>query len=682
MNAIWFHRSFSLVLTALCLSAPLLPVLAVPVQIVSDTLVVNALSEVTVNGQTAETNLKNRSTYQSLDAAALKTTQALLVSEAVKFFSGAVVRDYGGLGGMKTVSVRGMGAQHTAVAYDGITLTDCQTGQVDLSRYSLDNIELISLTIGEGNDLFQPARLSASSGLLSLKTRRPVFLPGQRLTIGAGVKLGSFGLFNPTVLVENRVSNRYDLSFSGEYLGSNGEYPYRLYYGDADAAYSVVRRQNNQSDALRLESTLFGKLPGALQLDVKTYFYTSSKGLPGAVVLYNPQASQHLWDVNGFVQAHLEQTSQAAWRWQANAKYTGSWQRYLNPDYLGSTGKEDQWYQQDEAYLSTVFMRQWPFGVAVSLATDVAMNRMRSNLFHFSNPIRLTGLELVSVSYSDKLFNASVSLLGSYVNEETLDQEPANDRWKLMPSGNLSLKPWASAPFLLRAFYKASFRMPSFNDLYYSAVGNRNLKPENSRQFNLGVTLPEWQLSKGTVFRITVDGYHNRVTDKIQALPTKNIFVWSMVNLGLVDIKGLDVTTTLNQKLPRSMSLTATWNHSYERALDVTDPLSATYTNQIAYAPRIYGSGRLALKTPWVDAAWSVVYAGHRYVSGHNLKEYELPGYSDQSVSLERALQWRGTTFTLRGEVLNLANQSYEIIRNFPMPGRSFRLGVSVKLYQ
>lgn len=56
---------------------------------------------------------------------------------------------------MKTVSIRGMGAQHTAVSYDGVTMSNVQSGQIDISRFSLDNVSMITLSIGQSDDTFQ-----------------------------------------------------------------------------------------------------------------------------------------------------------------------------------------------------------------------------------------------------------------------------------------------------------------------------------------------------------------------------------------------------------------------------------------------------------------------------------------------------------------------------------------------
>ncbi|MBR5918477.1 MAG: Plug domain-containing protein, partial [Prevotella sp.] len=92
------------------------------------------------------------------------------LSDALRHFSGITLRDYGGAGGMKTVSVRGIGARHTAVVYDGIALSDCQTGEIDLSRYSLDQLDGLSLVIGDGDNIFQPARNQAAAATLVMET--------------------------------------------------------------------------------------------------------------------------------------------------------------------------------------------------------------------------------------------------------------------------------------------------------------------------------------------------------------------------------------------------------------------------------------------------------------------------------------------------------------------------------
>ena len=93
------------------------------------------------------------------------------MTDALKHMAGITVRDYGGAGGMKTVSARGIGSRHTMVTYDGIALSDCQTGEIDLSHYSIENMEQMTLTIGDADDIFRPARNMSSAAMLELQTR-------------------------------------------------------------------------------------------------------------------------------------------------------------------------------------------------------------------------------------------------------------------------------------------------------------------------------------------------------------------------------------------------------------------------------------------------------------------------------------------------------------------------------
>lgn len=85
-----------------------------------------------------------------------------------------------------------------------------------------------------------------------------------------------------------------------------------------------------------------------------------------------------------------------------------------------------------------------------------------------------------------------------------------------------------------------------FNDLYYQEVGNSKLKPENARQYNIGLTYSRNVCTFLPYLSATVDAYYNKVTDKIIAYPTKNLAVWSMRNLGSVEIKGIDATGSLS----------------------------------------------------------------------------------------------------------------------------------------
>lgn len=74
---------------------------------------------------------------------------------------------------MKTVNIRGLGTQHVGVFYDGVQLGNAQNGQIDLGRFSLDNMEAVSLYNGQKSAIFQSAKDFASAGSIYMTARHP-----------------------------------------------------------------------------------------------------------------------------------------------------------------------------------------------------------------------------------------------------------------------------------------------------------------------------------------------------------------------------------------------------------------------------------------------------------------------------------------------------------------------------
>ena len=109
---------------------------------------------------------------QVLKEVDLQRLNSLSVADAIRYFAGVQLKDYGGVGGLKTVNIRSMGTNHMAVFYDGIQLGNAQNGQVDLGRFSLDDVEEISLYNGQKSDIFQSAKDFGASGTIYITTRR------------------------------------------------------------------------------------------------------------------------------------------------------------------------------------------------------------------------------------------------------------------------------------------------------------------------------------------------------------------------------------------------------------------------------------------------------------------------------------------------------------------------------
>lgn len=248
-----------------------------------DTTHIYSIPEITVSDPYQTREVRSTTPEQIFSKEELKNLHVLQVSDAVKHFAGVTVKDYGGIGGLKTVSIRSLGAQHTAVAYDGITISDCQTGQIDIGRFSLNNVDRLSLHNGQGDNIFQPARTFASAGLLNIQTPTPYFSAHKQTNMAAEFKTGSWGLVNPSLLLERQLTNTWSMSANGEWMSSDGHYPFILHYGNGeDMQTSKEKRHNTDVQNLRAEVGIYGNFSDKEQWKLKAYYYQSSRGLPNA----------------------------------------------------------------------------------------------------------------------------------------------------------------------------------------------------------------------------------------------------------------------------------------------------------------------------------------------------------------------------------------------------------------
>ncbi len=160
---------------------------------------VNDIEELVVTSRRAPGKISAAAPVQTLSSADISKLGIQNMADAVRRFAGTNVKDYGGVGGLKTVSVRNMGAQHTAVSYDGSPVSNCQAGQIDIGRFSLDNVGMLSLAVGQTDDMLQSAKLYASAAVLGIWTEKPHFDPSKPYSFYhnrlCAVKLKEFGRF-------------------------------------------------------------------------------------------------------------------------------------------------------------------------------------------------------------------------------------------------------------------------------------------------------------------------------------------------------------------------------------------------------------------------------------------------------------------------------------------------------
>ncbi len=638
------------------------------------------------------------------------------VTSAVRRFAGVQVRDYGGVGGLKTVNVRSLGSEHTGVFIDGIQVDNAQNMQVDLGRFGTSSLQAISIYPGGKVSVLQSAREYASASSLYLLGAEPLFEEGRNHSLKAGLRTGAFGTVAPSLSWSRKFSSGVSLATCAEAVRSTGKYrfhvkDYRVLDDGTTAGYdTTMTRANCDLHSLRTEARLFSAPGSGDTWSALAGFYASGRGLPGPVYKRADEYPLSLDRQKGrdfFLQGRWTRPLGRRWTVMARAKLSCSFLEYQDfPEFRPEGSAAVFTYTNSSAYASAAALfragRYWK----LNLAQDLQYSYLDANLASFAYPGRTTSYSAVSAMFSRGGLDVSASLLlqGTFDTFASYPgtaggQAPSGSpvppaggipggdsgsthgigrsratRTVLMPS--LSGRWKVSERFSLDGFARRTFRMPTFNDLYYTTVGSKSLLPEDALQFSFGAAWsplsgPEGDLS------LKADVYRNYLRNKIIAVPTSNQFRWSMYNLGKVRMTGAELAGEYSRTAGRvGFGLAGRW--SFQRASDLSDRDALTWKGQIPYIPLHSGSADLYATFDGWRLDLICFTTSERFSTSANLPAYRLAPWTSLDAALAKEFKVLGRRATARLSLNNLLDEQYEVVDNYPMPGFNAMLNLEV----
>ncbi len=549
----------------------------------------------------------------------------------------------------------------------------------NLVHFLVDSSEALSLYNGQKSEILQPAKDFGSAGTIYMRTRTPFFNEGETYHARTTIRTGSFDLLNPSALVELKLGKRVSASLSAEWINSSGKYKfrYRRVNPAGELAYDTTAvRQNGDINATRIELNTHGTLNSG-SWNFKVYNYNSERGVPGAIVNNVWRRGERIWDTNSFAQGRYTGFF-GKFTTLNNIKYAFYRTHYVNND--DKQVKIDNLYKQKEIYFSSANEYTITDFWKISGSYDFMWNNLDADVYGFVKPDRISQYLSVATALDFNRVKLQASALGTFIHDRIKGQEAPKDKHIFTPAIFVNGYPLRNKDLSIRAFYKQSFRMPTFNDLYYADMGNSKLSPERVTQYNLGLLYDHQSSSFISSARVSADVYYNRVKDKIVAYPKGQQFRWTMLNLGLVDIRGIDLTGLLTINPYKDLYLTVRGQYTFQRAIDITNPSDNYYRDQIPYIPRHSGAAVINAQWKGWGLNYSWIYVGERYNQQENIRyNYTQPWYtSDVSLSKDFKLG----RVSLRGliEINNLLSQDYDVILNYPMPKRNYRFTLTVEI--
>lgn len=588
------------------------------------------------------------------------------IGSAMKFIPGVQLKDYGGIGGIKTVSFRSLGATHTGVTVDGIRVPNVQSGSVNLTSFEIFGVNELAFTSGQTEETNVSASAYLNANSISIKSQlatRPT-----KLKLNLYSSATTISTFEEGTLVQLPLTKNIFLGVQGMTRFGEGDYAF-IY---APGGITVPQNRNN--------SALFSyKLKSVVGLNTKKsltlfsgQYYNNQQELPGAMILYNSSNDQKLWNED-FRFSVLHDQRVKAWKLQLNLFYQSAWLRYYDPAFLNLQGFIDDFYLQKNyggGFMAKRAVLQ--NRILFFAGTDIGYSDLEGSSLVLT-PSRMENNSVVGLSVVFGKFKIESNMTAQLVSDKAFSGDSANIQnfQEISPFVSLAWMPFKKKSAKFRTFYKRAFTMPTFNDLYYNFIGNTNLKPERANLFNAGVTYAKE--SGKWLGEFSADAYYNQIENKIVAIPTKDLFNWSMQNIGEIQVTGYDVGFLLSFQ-HKAWRFLLNGSFSYNLSLDKTDPESNTYNQQIPYTPFKSGTAGLSVSMEDLVLNMNTVFSGFRYSLNENIYSNYLEPFTDISINLSKGfLLKKKFHFNLNLAVMNLLNKNYEVIRSFPMPGRYYQ---------
>ena len=534
---------------------------------------------------------------------------------------GIYVGDYGSAAGLKSASLRGLGSAHTAIYLDGVRVGNVQSGQADLGMMDLQDLSFLVVDYAQNS--------------LSFHTAKPVF-DGKSVAGTVKLSAGSWGTWQPYGKLAFSPAPGWSLSAHAGGILTNGAFPL------ADG----TTRGNNDLKQLQGGVDLWGALQGG-EIHAKLFYNGAERGTPGSLTWPSTDRQK---DRNYGAQVALRKQFSALYTLHLSAKAAHD-QLY----YQSAWG--DSEYNQTEFQLNTAHKFRLQPWWELSLAADVAYDKLNSNLYQQN---RWATVAVLSSAFRWDRIKADVAL--EYGG--TFDSG-ASPWHSFSPSADVRITLVKGLEAVI--FGRRAFRTPTFNELYYPGYGNPELKPEDAYLADAGL---DWKWQSGPwSLEARADGFYTHQTNKIISAPTAaDPTVWLPYNVGKARSTGADVLVNVQHKAD-AWTLGCTVRYGYQKAVDASTgaPLPYLAAHSLTVHP-------LAAFYGWTLGATWALRAGRSDAAG------AMPDWNTLDAQLGKDFplgSWGSIGFRLTGK--NLLDKRYEAISGYPMPGRSVLGGLQFR---
>ncbi|HLP17160.1 MAG TPA: TonB-dependent receptor [Bacteroidota bacterium] len=622
----------------------------------SDTARVYRMNEVTVTGSRMATDVKRLpSSVTIFNQQSIENANGTTVSDLLQSAPGVFLKAYGGSGSLQTISARGMGPEYTLVLVDGQRFTNYQNGQVDLGVFSSTDIERIEIARGGYSALFGA---DAVGGVINIITKKPS--PGVHASVGIGA--GSFG-FQQYQLSLNGGTER--LSLKGTYRNEHSSNMFDCYFHDGSRSELIHRTNADYAFSVAdLAATLNS---GETTHSTLSLRYTNAeRGVPSSLTsITNTGGGTRLLDNDYLTQLSTAWKPTVSSELSIRANFHYWQQEYRDPMLIVQGNPAFYYYFNRSLMLTPQYNVTWSEGQSIAAGVELVRAWIVSS--ELRSRTRVQSSAFVS---SQHRFEIDSGLPFELTVFPSLRYDSFSDvSGAVNPKLGVNLGVRGFDALRIRASLGRSFRVPTFNDLYWNTGGNPDLKPERSVSFDAGVlsTLTWWGVTdiEANYFLIDTD-------DRILWMPGANN-MWTPKNISRVRSEGVELSVHWSL-WDDAVTLGYAQNFMNVQRKSTGAIVDPNDGKQLPYLPEVSASFDAGVSVHGFSMNVRASVTGKRFSTEDNNPRYALDPFTTVDANIGYRMAISNIAAKMKFEALNVFNEDYEIIGLQPMPLRSIRL--------
>ena len=630
-----------------------------------------------------------------IDTSLLRSSVSLSMADVLMSATGVYVK-HSGRASLSTVAIRGAGASHTQVTWNGLKINSPMMGQVDFSS-------IPAYFVGEAKVLYGTSSLGKVSGGLggAVTLHTPM-----RHTEGVHVDyvqgIGSWCTLDEYLSVaygSHKWSSRIQLLLStsdNDFSYINRDRKENLYDDNKNIIAQYYPKERNVNGKYRdmhvMGNVVYNMVSAPMKVGLCCWYTNQDRE--------RPMLSSSYIKGMRFENRHREQTLRAVAR----------------ADYSTETAHIEASVGFQRMQTSYDYSRDPGNGEMVALVKSrnneqTAMCKVDISYMGVDNlALRMVcEHDIQSVDNKDRdvvMADGSKTVIG--YNERRAETSAVADiMWRPLPALGLRLTmreelcdgrlqpllpafmaEWTACEsrertLRVRGSVSRNYRRPSLNDLYYMPGGNVDLKAEQGRTADVALTYTDVSPLWGSL-RMELACFDSDVDNWIMWLPTAKGF-FSPRNVKRVHAYGAELKLHLSRSIFREWHCNIDGNYTLTKSINNGEKLSPADKSQGKQLPFIpIHTGNINATLTW--RSWQLAYSwngySERFTMSSNAVTYtgQLKAYGIENVSLQKRFPLTHGEVKVKLTANNIFNKEYQSILSRPMPGRNYECLVIIKL--